>query len=721
VTEGGRVASAPAVGVNLGPTEDLREAILPLLEDGEIDALEWSVDMGFHGVPDWADALLTHFGDAGRLLAHGVELSLLTAGHEERRAIWMAGLDAAVKRHRFQHLTEHLGLMTAGELVRGTPFPHPFTRTAVAIGRARLAELRDRSGVSVGLENLALAFSARDVDAQPDFLEALLAPDGHLLLDLHNLLCQAETFGRDPIALLHRYPLARVREVHLAGGTYFRAKSGGAPIRRDDHEGEVPEACFALLDEALAHCPALRWVILEHADGMLRSEAQLDAFRASFRRARAQVLAAATRSAVPIDPGLATTPRAPEDLGDVSTTAAAQVALLETLDEAETVDDARTRLRAHAALDVWRPWVDAIEPRALELAITLVARWGERAPAQRSPNRVAVLHAPHVLRFEDAPIPEPGLGEVRLRVEACGVCGTDVHFFEGRLTPGRALVLGHETIGVVEAHGPGVDAPAIGTRVGVPWAQRGCGRCDACARGRWRSCARLETWMTLGGGHARHVRAVASACVPIPDALSSITAAPLFCAGHTAASAIARAKLEAGERIAIAGIGGLGHLALQLASELAEQLGDCDVWAMTRTPSKRRDALALGAHEVLAGDDPAGALAKRGGADVVIATLSSPHAIAALLPALRPGGRLVVAGLADGAIALDPLALLNLGATVIGAAPGPTADLEHVLALAARGRVRPIVERYGRGQLRTALLRVGEGRIRYRAVVSADS
>lgn len=181
------------VGLTLSPSEDLRAAALPLFEDELVDALEWPVDMGFPGVPEWCDALLSFYGEEGRLAAHGVELSLLTVGQAQRRERWLASVEEAFATYRFAHLTEHFGIMTAGALIGGTPIPHPFTASALDVGVRRLEELRRRFDVPVGLENLALALGPEDVDVQPAFLEALLAPvDGFLLLDLHNLLCQAE-------------------------------------------------------------------------------------------------------------------------------------------------------------------------------------------------------------------------------------------------------------------------------------------------------------------------------------------------------------------------------------------------------------------------------------------------------------------------------------------------------------------------------------------------
>lgn len=706
------MSGRPLVGVNLTPTEDLRDAILPLLEEGVVDALEWSVDLGFGGVPDWADALLAHYAEADRLVGHGVELSLFTVDHAPRRARWMKDMEAQLARYRVQHLSEHFGIMTAGAIVEGTPLPHPRSRAAITIGRMRLAELADRARVPVGLENLALALSRRDVEEQPDFLDALLDPRGILLLDLHNLLCQAENFGVEPHALLARYPLDRVRELHIAGGAHFTPRQG-APLRRDDHERDVPEACFDLLDDALGRCPRLGFVMLEYADGMLRTPERMEAFRATFRRVRERVIAY-TPDETPPEPR-ASPPIETASEDEMRTLADAQAAYLETLDEAADETTALAALRADPRLASWRDWITAIEPRALELTHALVARWAERAAASEPDRRAAVLEAPSVLRFRERPAPPLDAGEVRLEVDACGVCGTDLHLFRGRLAADLPLVLGHETVGRVVELGPSVGSLQVGDRVGVPWAQGSCSACAPCRTGRARYCELLRTWVDLGGGHAGTTRAVADACVRIPEAISAVEAAPLFCAGHTVASGLLRARVRPGEHVAVVGIGGLGHLALQIARVLGAR-----VTGVTRSASKRRDILALGAHDVIVTDTPGPALARVGGADVILVTKARTTEAGPLVHGLRPEGRLVVAGLAFSPLDIDAGELISRGASVRGALGEHRADLEWLVGLAAEGKVRAMIEVHRPARLRTALHRLEDGRVRFRAVIAHD-
>ncbi|MGE0786698.1 MAG: DUF692 family multinuclear iron-containing protein [Sandaracinaceae bacterium] len=281
------------VGLMLLPAEDLRDAALPLLEAGRVEALEWSLDMGWagQGIPDWCGALLDAYGAAGRLYAHGVELSLLSAELSPRQERWLDRLEREVNERAYQHLSEHYGFMTAGAFENGTPLPHPFTDAAVELGRERIEMLRGRAGgIPVGLENLAFAFGAKDVDDQPDFVEALLAPsDGFLLMDVHNLYCQAVNYDRDPIALMERYPLERVRELHVAGGrlSYPASDPEGRAFRRDGHDDHVPDGAMTLVEHALARCPSLEVIILEHTDHALGTKDALARYRADFERLRA--------------------------------------------------------------------------------------------------------------------------------------------------------------------------------------------------------------------------------------------------------------------------------------------------------------------------------------------------------------------------------------------------------------------------------------------------
>ncbi|HEY5935726.1 MAG TPA: DUF692 family multinuclear iron-containing protein, partial [Kofleriaceae bacterium] len=250
------------VGLALFATEAVRVAALPLFEAGAVDAIEWTVDLGWNEpLPDWASALLEAYGDAGRLYGHGVTLSPATVNRDDASARWIDRLGR--DPHRYRHLTEHWGFSRARGIARSAPMPVVACAAAVTSTIEAMRALAAVARVPVGLENLALAFGQADVDAQPAMLAAVLdAIDGVLLLDLHNLWCQAVNYQRDVRELAMRYPLHRVRELHVAGGSWS-ASQFGAPFRRDTHDALVPREVMDLVAWMIPRCPALEVVILE--------------------------------------------------------------------------------------------------------------------------------------------------------------------------------------------------------------------------------------------------------------------------------------------------------------------------------------------------------------------------------------------------------------------------------------------------------------------------
>jgi len=243
---------------------DFLLACLPLFEAGEVEVLEWSFDIGWQaaGIPDWGLALLSDFETAGRLIGHGVTFSPLSAGCIERQEAWLEQFRCECELRNYQHISEHFGFMSAGDFHRGPPLPVPLTGSSLALGQERLQQLAEIANRPIGLENLALAFGRDDVARQGEFLDALLAPvDGFLLLDLHNVYCQACNFGLDAKELLDLYPLQRVKEMHISGGSWID------DIRRDTHDDSVPDIVFDLLQEALLRCPQTEIVILERLGG----------------------------------------------------------------------------------------------------------------------------------------------------------------------------------------------------------------------------------------------------------------------------------------------------------------------------------------------------------------------------------------------------------------------------------------------------------------------
>jgi D-arabinose 1-dehydrogenase-like Zn-dependent alcohol dehydrogenase len=400
--------------------------------------------------------------------------------------------------------------------------------------------------------------------------------------------------------------------------------------------------------------------------------------------------------------------------------AAFQSALLEALYESADPADAKARLERDPASRPFSDYIESFELRGIEVGQQLVHQWSVREPGPSSAPQESTMLAAMVRRV-NAPVEvtrvargEVGPGQVRIRIAASGVCGTDLHIVRGAYPLPLPLTIGHEPVGTVIEVGEGVRTPRAGERVGVRWVQKTCGACQACRAHRPAYCARPRTWIQGGGGHAETMIAEATGCTPIPDALDFELAAPLFCAGHTVMSGLARARPAAGDRVAVLGIGGLGHLAIQIAKALGHE-----VVAVTRTADKRSEALALGADLVLVAEhDPGEALAQAGGADIALATSDALEWTARTLSGMRPEGRLSLMAVGAEKLSVSPMSLIARQIEIVGARPSSEAELRRVLDLAAAGRVRPRVELYPLGRINQALTRLAEGAVRYRAVLS---
>ncbi len=718
----GLTARGPKVGLSLMPSDDWWAANEPLFLQDMVDAVEWSVDFGFppRTTPTWLRGLLDRFEQRGALYAHGVELSPMSAHWTWQHDEWLEALEVACRERRYRHLTEHYGFITASDFIRGTPMPLPPSRAGLDLAARSIEALREKSGrLEVGIENLAFAFSARDVESQAAFIDELLsATDAFLLLDVHNVFCQAENFGFDPVALALSYPLERVREIHVSGGsiTAPEADPEGRGFRRDTHDDRAPDAVLALLEAVLDRCPKLEAVILERTDRSLFGRDEAERHREEFLRLRR--LMRHRRRRTPVDEAPTQITHAFEMAPDDPTTLDGyQSLLLESLDEHEHPEDAKEALMREPRLEIYRPYIATFEPRALEIAHAMVRQWGERASDESSMRAAVLSSIGSPLQIRSLPRVEPGPGQVRIRVAAVGLCGTDVHACRGRYPVPTPIVLGHETVGVVDAVGEGVESFVIGDRVGTSWIQRACGRCAACLRGFETRCEEPRTWIENGGGLSEWTIAEATGCTILPDSLGFEEAAPLFCAGHVVMSGFKRAAAQPGERVAVVGLGGLGHLALQVAAAFGHE-----VVAVSDSLEKLEDARTLfGAHQVVvAKGDPGAALDRIGGADVVIATTSDMAAAGAAVSGLRHGGRLVVLGIGDGPLAIDGDELVQREAVVIGAVQGPREDLFEVLALAAEGSVRARTEAFPLMLVQRALNRLADGRVRYRAVVTME-
>ena len=311
---------------------------------------------------------------------------------------------------------------------------------------------------------------------------------------------------------------------------------------------------------------------------------------------------------------------------------------------------------------------------------------------------------------QDVPTPEPQANQVLIKIHASGLCYTDVHITEGAIPTQFPRTLGHEPVGEIVALGPGVRTRQVGDRVGVPWVQAGCGRCEWCLRGKTLFCAeQIGTGVQSQGSHAEYMLAYAEATMLLPPGLAYEQAAPIFCAGYTVWSGLRLADPKPHERIAVLGIGGLGHLAVQYA----KAAGFATI-AITHSADKEQQIRELGADEVVA--DGKG-LAALGGADVILVTSNSWKATSAAMAGLRPDGRLILMGVSSEPLEVTP-ELLFKRARVIGSMQNSPEYLYEALDYAANGRVKVIAETYPLVDIGRAYARVAAGEVRFRAVIT---
>ncbi len=317
----------------------------------------------------------------------------------------------------------------------------------------------------------------------------------------------------------------------------------------------------------------------------------------------------------------------------------------------------------------------------------------------------------------DRPTPQPGRGQVRIKVEACGICHSDALVKEGHW-PGIQYprVPGHEIAGRIDAIGADVTLWKPGQRVGVGWHGGHCFQCDPCRRGDFGNCQFEKiTAITFDGGYAECVVVPAEAVALMPDDLPSDEAAPLLCAGITVFNALRNSDARAGALVAVQGIGGLGHLGIQYA----RQMGFRTV-AIGRGGDKEPLAKKLGAHEYIdtSAGDPAQALQKMGGAHVILATAPDSKSISALVNGLGPRGTLLVVGASMESLTVTPLQLIPGSKTVRGWASGTARDSQDTLEFSSLSGVRPMIERYPLEKAAEAYQQMISGKARFRVVLT---
>ena len=314
-------------------------------------------------------------------------------------------------------------------------------------------------------------------------------------------------------------------------------------------------------------------------------------------------------------------------------------------------------------------------------------------------------------------VPQPGRGQVRVRVLACGICHSD-QLVKENLWPGIQYprAPGHEIAGVIDEAGPGVEDWQPGQRVGIGWHGGQCNRCLPCRKGDFTNCIRLKiTGMSYDGGYQEYMIAPVEALARMPDKLSPEDAAPLLCAGITTFNALRHSGAQPGDLVAIHGVGGLGHLGIQFASKFGFQ-----VVAIGRGAENADLAAKLGANRYLDSNavNAAEELTKMGGARVILTTAPNAKAMSALIDGLSANGTMVVVGASPEAIEVSPIQLIRGRRSLQGWASGTPTDSEDTLRFAQLSGVRPMIEKYPLSRVNEAYERMISGKAQFRVVLT---
>jgi len=314
-------------------------------------------------------------------------------------------------------------------------------------------------------------------------------------------------------------------------------------------------------------------------------------------------------------------------------------------------------------------------------------------------------------------IPKPGAGQVRVKVQACGVCHSDLFTKEG-VWPGIQYprVPGHEVAGVIDEVGAGVSDWKQGERAGVGWHGGHDGTCVACRRGDFRNCKNMKiSGISYDGGYQQYMVAPVEALTRIPETLSDVEAAPLLCAGITTYNALRHSGAMPGDLVAVLGVGGLGHLGIQFASKFGYKVA-----AVGRGPESAALAKKLGASVYIdsKATNAAGELQKLGGAQVILATAPSSKAMSELIDGLGPNGTLMVIGATFDPIEVTPPQLIFGSRRIQGWAAGTPADSEDTLHFSQLSGVRPMIETYPLENAAEAYARMMSGKAQFRVVLT---
>ncbi len=353
-------------------------AALPLFEAEKIEAIEWSFDTLFDyaDIPTWYSDLLHAFGEEGRLVGHGVFFSLFSGKWLIEQEHWLARLKKLSNEYQFDHITEHFGFLTGQDFHKGAPISIPFTASTLALGRDRLKRIQDACRCPVGLENLAFSYSLQEVREHGDFLNQLIEPiNGFIILDLHNLYCQLHNFEVTYQDIIGLYPLERVREIHISGGSWEQVSAPtNKKIRRDTHDNDVPKMVFELLEKTIPKCPNLKYVVLEQLGNGLETLESQQLFQQDFIKLEQILTKCAIKSILPnsfLPPSFAQLSNPPlEDLGLY----AQQQQLSTILETAQDYQHAQQLLQQSSLSNsAWQ--IEQWQPEMLETALVIAQKW----------------------------------------------------------------------------------------------------------------------------------------------------------------------------------------------------------------------------------------------------------------------------------------------------------------------------------------------------------
>ncbi|MDN3693533.1 DUF692 family protein [Chryseobacterium tructae] len=278
----------PLLGLSMMAEAEFVSAILPLLQSNSVEVLEWSFDTVYHTKePDWLNDLLNYYSENNRLIGHGVYYSLFDALWSERQEIWLRKLKEEFHKRNYSHITEHFGFMNTENFHQGVPLPVSLHPKTLELGKDRLCRLQDAVQVPVGIENLAFSFSLDDVMEQGIFLDKLTeGTNGFLILDLHNIYCQSCNFEVGMEDIIKLYPLDKIKEIHLSGGSWQESVYGKKPVRRDTHDDIIPEEILSILPSVLSQCKDLEYVIIERLGHTIGTEEKRNGFLDDFRKVK---------------------------------------------------------------------------------------------------------------------------------------------------------------------------------------------------------------------------------------------------------------------------------------------------------------------------------------------------------------------------------------------------------------------------------------------------